>query len=311
MFANNLTLFDWPAQSYLASIRKDTKACVPDYVYRMCGCPADQIVRRWCRPRRGGPRGPYWNPAWPKIAKTHIHAFGRCFCGDCVECQTENCRRRAKAVKERLDLGRKGRPVAQTVFTVPPRRRGQILNPKYRDSLRRQAWRILREVAGAEFGTVGTHPVGDQHSDRFHPHFHFLWTGGEGFKGYLTEACLAEMQKCWAQILNVAVADVHHSYAKGKRDAKIYHLCKYVCRPFPGYQEWIGSRPWHGTYPKLPKRTKQPVCPKCRRPFVQIGHASADLYAHYRSGGDVGVPEYMLSMSWTGVGVPDRSPPHV
>lgn len=233
-------------------------------------------------------------PHFAKIGKLRVVAMGACMSLDCERCHPDVSRRRGDRIKQRLDAGRDGGPVGESVFTVPPKLRGRMLNKKLWLTFRRAAWKILQDVAGAKFGVACSHPVGDTKPDLFHPHVHFLWCGKRGSQVFLSKEQIDSIRAAWAQLLNVKLVDFHHSYTKGTEDGKLFHRCRYVARSFPGFGKWCGQVAWFGVVPKCKFRNAQ-ECGHCHQKPRVIGSATLADYLAQQKGHPPRVPPWLLT----------------
>ena len=208
-----------------------------------------------------------------------------CMCKDCIPCAPWVQKRTAESIFRRFSqkqninkLGGNQRVVCYTVFTIPPHMRERFLDSNEIKKVRKLAWEILKTKFGALFGVEATHPIGSK-TTMFHPHLNFVWTQRKGYRSYIDTTLL---QKEWANILDVRIADVWHQYSDS--NSQIYKWCEYVGRPFPGYTYWKGSIRWYGHYPKA-QRKQDYICAECGCYIRRIGTIEASVVADYYAHG--------------------------
>lgn len=234
-------------RSIMFSIRQSTSKCTSKFVETACLC-GFKITPRTCKKY------------------------------DCETCAPAVKKRRAHRAKRRLDLGRHGRPILYTVFTVPPQLREQYSDRKEWRKLARKVWKLLRTEFGGEFGIEASHPHGDTDENGdpgvFHPHLNFLWVTRKGSPAFLD---VDKLRRAYSVLLCAEVSDVWHHYYRNPVDLKrrIY----YVMRTFPGCSAWTGSVRWYGKYPRM---GAEPVrCPVCGSAISFIRVSDEESYREY------------------------------
>lgn len=287
---------------FILTIRQSVKNCEPAFATAMCGCSLQP--QRVCDLQNFAHLSQLPDHL-VSLGRLRVLTIGACMSLDCPRCHSDVSRRRGDRVKQRLDAGRRKGAVGETVFTIPPRLRGRMMDRATWRAYRRAAWRLLQKHAGARFGVACSHPIGDKNPDLFHPHIHFLWCGKPGFKGYLADSVLDAMRRDWAALLGARVVDLHHSYVKGQEHGKLFHRCRYIARSFPGFAAWCGSVAWFGDYPKGVVFRSMQTCPHCHQPVRVIGTATAADLDAYRLGIPPPIPRYMIVGSCIDPGPPD------
>lgn len=241
-------------RSIILNIRQSTSDCLPKFRQLACLC-GFSVVRSTCMRY------------------------------DCAVCADGVKKRRAKKSRKRLDVGRQGRPILYTVFTVPPALRDRFTERKEWRKLVRLTWSILRDAFGGQFGIEASHPHGDPSEGGdpgvFHPHMNFLWIVSPGRPSFVD---VRRLRRLYCVALSkatgvpVRVSDVWHHYYKLPGDLSV--RIGYVMRTFPGYSDWAGSVRWYGKYPKIPVEVK--TCPKCGTIYLYIKRCDEADFNEYR-----------------------------
>lgn len=276
---------------FILTLRQRVKTCTPDFATAMCGCDLQPERVRDLQMFAYLREPP---PHFARLGRLRIIALGACMSLDCDRCHTDVSRRRGDRIKQRLDAGRRGAPVGESVFTVPPRLRGRMVSKATWLTFRRAAWKLLQKHAGARFAVACSHPVGDKNPNLFHPHVHFLWCAGRGFQVHLSQRTIANIRRDWAQLLGARLVDFHHSYTKGDEHGKLFHRCRYIARSFPGFGKWCGQVAWFGDVPQVRFRSVKD-CPKCHKPIRVIGSATAADAVAYKKGAAPPLPPWLLT----------------
>lgn len=236
-------------RSIMFSIRQTASKCAPKYAETACLC-GWKVVRRTCKKY------------------------------DCEDCAEPVKKRRSRRAKRRLDLGRKGRPILYTVFTVPPQLREHYTDRKEWRKLARKVWKLLKTEFGGEFGVEASHPHGDldENGDPgvFHPHLNFLWVTRKGSPSFLE---VEKLRKAYSALLCVEVSDVWHHYYRNP--VELSRRISYVMRTFPGCSAWTGSVRWYGKYPRM--EVELVVCPVCKSAILFVKTADESDYREYMS----------------------------
>lgn len=210
-----------------------------------------------------------------------------CHSADCPECAPAVRQQRAERARRRISSVRKGRPVLETVFTIPPEYRPNFANPKLFRDLVRRVWKLLQEQYGGEFAFSASHPIGsgDEKQDPglFHPHINLIWLRKPGASGYLD---VDRLRSDFAGILGTSgPVDLWHKYAY--KAEEIWHILLYVCRPFPGFSSWTGPVRWLGKYPRKTKEEREKetyqaaICPECGQHREYMGRADRSDWIDY------------------------------
>lgn len=276
---------------FILTIRQPAKICTPHYGIGMCGCELQP--QRVCDLQKfAHTKEP--PPHFRRMGKLRLLPMGACMALDCTRCHPDVSRRRGDRIKQRLDVARAGGPVAESVFTLPPRLRGRMADKATWLTFRREAWRILQRHAGAKLAVGCSHPVGDKNPDKFHPHVHFLWIGARGQQVHLSKPTIDRIRKAWAELLNVHQVDFHHSYVKGAEGGRLFHRCRYIARSFPGFGKWCGQVAWFGDPPTVKFRSVK-ECPTCHQVVRVIGTASTTDFELWKLGHPPPVPQWLLT----------------
>lgn len=211
----------------------------------------------------------------------------------CVTCADFLGFRRARSALRRIMKYQPNYPytnikstVIYTVFTLPMELREHYADPKNMRKLRGRLWNILKTFFGGLFALEATHPISEEHVERFHPHMNFLWVQRKGFRPYLSVDALRAM---YSKILLdfPGEVDIYTTYSNDT--PQIWKWCQYVTRVFPSYSEWCGPVKWFGKYPKSDQKdTFQ--CGECGQVKKVLGYCdSYKIESYERHGWKIGL----------------------
>lgn len=218
------------------------------------------------------------NPEHPR----HI-VPSTCMKKNCISCKSFTSMKRARKVMSKFSSGKhnfKGQDVfptiIYTVFTVPEEIRDSFIDSKFVAKIRRKIWAMLKKYFNAEYAIEAVHPISEEHPDKFHPHFNFLWMRKNNLSGYIDDKLLREK---YASILNYAKqVNVYTQYSN--KPAKLWKWSQYVTRVFPEFSNWIGNIRWYGKVPET-ERSKVDLCPECQLPLIALGYLTPESAAQY------------------------------
>jgi len=213
--------------------------------------------------------------------------FGSCMAGDCTTCADAVGSRRAAKASARLEARRDGRPVLQTVLTVPLDLRHTVADPKAWMAAVRAFITYLKREHGFDGGLEATHPTGDD-PEVWHPHANILWVQCPGVSPYLDVDALRD---AWAKVLGAKGPVVlHHTYVQTV--SKIRHRIRYVTRSFPGWRWWTPNLRWFGSMRRKLQdeevEDEDHLCLKCGQKRACVG-----------------VVSYKVAKKWEDLGEPD------
>lgn len=226
-----------------------------------------------------------------------------CMCGNSrlrSHCNNKKCTdpgcmehlrmRGALSIRDRIAAGLMGRCLIYLVLTVTPRRRAAAADPKTWRNWTRTLIRWMKKNLDFAWGVERTDPAskcetanaaGDATCDcskcrRWHPHINLLWVRNDG-RGFLQPDQLAALKAKWRSIIGEHPENevvIHTEYARGEDESRIWHLCRYMARAWPRWNEQFKTAlrvKWLGSYPTKPKRELKPeTCEKCACEVVTV-----------------------------------------